>query len=204
MKKTQYIINLENSPKSPLPSGFMACMKDPSIINLGTAENRLLADIILPLLKDKSDLTPYDLTYPAGFLSSDTEKYICELYKDYFGILNAEVGEFCFGTGISLLVEKIGLVLCEPGDVVLIPKPAYGCFEPDLQQCRCIVEYIDLDKLPEKPNEKAKLLILTNPGNPVGKEIENPEKLLEWAYQNKDLHIVTDDIYALSNRTGKK
>ncbi|MCQ2819187.1 MAG: pyridoxal phosphate-dependent aminotransferase [archaeon] len=204
MRKTEYIKNLLNTPKSPLALGFFACLKDPSIINLGTAENRLISDLILPLIQSKPDFTPYDLTYPAGMCSTKAEKAICELYKDHFGIPNAEPGEFVFGSGISFLVEKIGLVLCEPGDVVLIPKPCYGCFEPDLQQSRCKVEYIDLNHLPEKPNENARLLILTNPGNPLGNLIESPEKVLEWAYQNENLHIVTDDIYALSNREGKK
>jgi hypothetical protein len=37
--------------------------------------------------------------------------------------------------GISYLVEQLGLVLCEPGDIVLIVKRA-SVFEPDLIQCR--------------------------------------------------------------------
>ena len=47
------------------------------------------------------------------------------------------------------------------------------------------------------------MLLLTNPGNPVGELVPNQEKLLEWAYQVPELQVVTDEVYALSGRNGQ-
>lgn len=201
MRKTSFIKNLESGPKSALSIGFVACLNDPTIINLGTAENHLINDFLLPIFRERPEFQPEDFTYFAS--SKKLLDAVAQLYRDYFGMKDAQGDEIMLGSGIAFLVEKIGLVLCEEGDVVLIPKPCYGCFEPDLQQCKCKVQYIDLDNLPEKPPENAKLLILTNPGNPIGDTIKDQDKLLEWAYQVPDLHIVTDDVYALSNRKGE-
>lgn len=203
MRKTKFIQNLEKTPLSPLAFGYQECAKDPSVINLGTAESHLIDDYLLPLAQSRPSFSSYNFTYSGSFNTSDLEKNICSLYKDHFNIKDCEPGEFCFGSGISLLVQCLGLVLCEEGDVVLIPKPCYGCFEPDMQMSKCKVEYIDLNNLPSTPPPKTRLLLLTNPGNPLGDRIKDIDKLLKWAYQNPDVHVVTDEVYALSNRKGE-
>lgn len=119
-------------------------------------------------------------------------------------ILNLQSSNFAFGAGISFLVEKIGLILCEPGDIALVPIPAYHGFEHFLQTCSAKVVYIDLDNLPSAPPPNSKLLILTHPGNPYGEYIKNPGKLFEWAFQSPDLHILTDEVYALSERRNER
>lgn len=204
LKQTHYIRRLKAAAVSPLSEGYVMCLKDPNIINLGTAENRVMNDLLQPVIEHREGITTKDETYFAD-TDGPLQEALSALYRDYFDIKDAKPSQFLYGSGIAFLVEKLGLVLCDAddGDIVLIPKPCYGCFEPDLAQCGAKVEYIDLDHLPEKPPEKARLLILTNPGNPIGDLIENPEKLLEWCYQNPNLHIVTDDVYALSNRHGK-
>ena len=204
LRRTKYISRLENAPKSSLFEGFVACATNPDIINLGTAENRIMDDHLLPILQNRPTLHCHDVTYPGGFDDGNLRASLSLLYRDHFGIKDALPDQFTFGSGIAFLVEKLGLVLCDENDTVLIPKPCYGCFEPDLAQCGAKVEYIDLDNLPERPPETARLIILTNPGNPIGEKIKDPEKLLEWCYKNPNLHIVSDDVYALSNRRGEK
>lgn len=204
IRKTDFILNLENAPKSPLQIGAIKCATNKEIINLGTAENSLTNDILLPLIQQRPYLNAHSLTYSASFAPEQLTNAIAELFHDYFGIEDSKGNQIVIGSGIAFLVEKIALVLCEPGDIVLIPSPCYGCFEPDMQQSRVKVVYIDLDNLPEKPPENSKLLLLTNPGNPYGDEIKDQDKLLKWAYQNPDLHIISDEVYALSNRKGKK
>ena len=204
IRKTAFVENLEKVKPSPLLEGFMACTKDRAIINLGTAENRLIDDKLLPIIRNRPEMTEYHLTYGAAANETPLREAICALYRDHFGIADAEPSQIMFGSGIAFLVERLGLVLCEPGDIVLIPKPCYGQFEPDLQMARAKVVYIDLDNLPDKPPAGSKMLLLTNPGNPIGDIIPNQDQLLKWAYQEPELHIVTDDVYALSNRCGEK
>lgn len=202
MQKTNFIKHIETSPKSPLGIGFEKCSKNPDIINLGTAENRLMNDWLLPKLKDWSDFTPASMLYSAGQLPQ-LNSDIASLYRDHFGIKDAKPENIIPSVGVAFLVQCIGYVLCDPGDIVLIPKPCYGCFEQDIYPCKCKVEYIDLNNLPPSPPEKSRLLILTNPGNPYGDIIPDQDKLIKWALSNPNLHIVTDDIYALSNRRGE-
>jgi aspartate/methionine/tyrosine aminotransferase len=63
--------------------------------------------------------------------------------------------------------------------------------------------FIDTRNLPPAPPPGAKLLLLTDPGNPYGNRVPNAQQILEWAYQAPDLHIVVDDVYAMSNRRGE-
>jgi aspartate/methionine/tyrosine aminotransferase len=202
--KTKWLQTLESGPKTVLGEGFATCAFNPSIINLGTAENRLLADHFCSLLRDQPDQIPSNLTYQASTSDLPLRQAIASLYEDYFGLSNVNPENFVFGCGICFLVERLGLVLCNPGDVILIPKPCYGAFEPDLVMSRAKVVYIDLNNLPPAPPPEAKMLLLTNPGNPIGDEIANQAELLQWAYQVPDLHVISDDVYALSNRKGAK
>jgi aspartate/methionine/tyrosine aminotransferase len=199
-RKTAFIKHLEAGTKSILGAGLFTCAYNPDIVNLGTAENKILDDKILPFFQHRPDLVLYNLGYIGAANDIPLRNALAALYRDHFGIAGAEGSQFVFGSGISFLVERIGLVLCEPGDIVLIPKPAYGAFEPDLRMCGAKVEYIDLDHLPPAPPAESRLLILTNPGNPYGDLIEHQTELLQWAYQNPNLHIITDDVYALSCR----
>ncbi|KAH0795135.1 aminotransferase, classes I and II family protein [Histomonas meleagridis] len=183
LRKTEYIKNLEQAPKAALATGFQKCIANPDIINLGTAENRLIDDILNPLIKERKDEDVTHFSYTFSFNPTPMYEAFAALFRDYFGLKDARADQMTDGSGISSLVEKIALVLCEPGDVVLIPSPCYGCFEPDMQTSRAKIVYIDLDHLPEKPPENAKLLLLTNPGNPYG-------------------DIISNQVYALSNRKG--
>jgi histidinol-phosphate/aromatic aminotransferase/cobyric acid decarboxylase-like protein len=178
-RQTPFIQHLDTCPKSPLGEGFMTCGFNKDIVNLGTAENRLLGPEILPLFQSQPELTPTSLTYQAAGNNLSLRSALADLYRDWFGIKEAQPDQFLFGCGISYLVEQLGLVLCEPGNVVLIPKPAYGAFEPDLIQSCATVVYIDLENLPAKPPEKSRLLILTNPGNPVGDLITDQDNAVK-------------------------
>ena len=203
MRRTAFVKRLEAVPESVLDEAYYKCAYNRNIINLGTAENRMMADFLVPLLRDRPDMTVDDLTYPASFVDTDIQKGVAALYESHFGMKNVNPEHIITSMGCALIVERLSLTLCEPGDVILIPAPCYGCFEPDMSVSGAKFEFIDLENLPEKPPENAKILLLTNPGNPIGELIQNPEKLLKWAYQVPGLHVVTDDIYGLSNREGK-
>jgi aspartate/methionine/tyrosine aminotransferase len=194
---------LQASP-TPLGEGFTACAFNKDIINFGTAENLLLGDYLCSLLRSQPDQVATNLTSQAALSDLPLRGALADLYEDYFGIAKATPNHFVFGCGVSFLIERLGLVFCNPGDIVLIPKPCYGSFARDLQMSGAEVVYIDLQNLPPAPPPTAKMLILTNPGNPIGDIIGDQAGLLAWAYRVPDLHIITDDIYALSNRKGEK
>lgn len=203
MIRTPFAQHLETLKPNPLVQGLFKCSNNHDITNLGTAENKLIGDMIMNVLKDRSGLTPCCLTYCAASNTTPLCEAVAALYRDHFGIADAHASEILVGNGISFIIERLGLVLATEKDTILVPGPGYGKFETDLHMCKAKIEYIDLDNLPPAPPENAKMLILTNPGNPYGDLISDQDKLLQWAYQNPNLHIITDDIYALSNRRGE-
>lgn len=203
LRKNAFIQHLEHMKPSLLDESSRKCANNPDIINLGTAEAKFMNDLLMPILHHRPELE-FDIAgYGASFDDSPLRNGISKLYNDYFGI-PSDPSEIMITGGVAIALERLSMVFCEPGETILIAKPCYGCFEPDMFACGAKVEFIDLNNLPPAPPADAKLLLLTNPGNPIGKKIADPVSVLKWAYQNPDLHILTDDIYALSNRVGEK
>jgi len=202
MRKTACSTNIEAAPCPPMGEGCATCLASPEIVNLGMAENRLIDHLILPFLQNRPSETAVHVGYAASYNDLPLRTALASLYREDIGIA-AEPSQFMLGCGISFLIERIGLVLCEPGNVVLIPRPCHGVFAPDLQMSRATIVYIDLDALPPSPRESARLLILTDTGNPIGDRIADPASVLACAYRAPIMHILVDDIYALSNRRGE-
>ncbi|MBR5800564.1 MAG: aminotransferase class I/II-fold pyridoxal phosphate-dependent enzyme [Lachnospiraceae bacterium] len=104
-------------------------------------------------------------------------------------------------------IAHIGLALCNPGDVVLVPNPGYPIFEigPSLA-CAEIVTYPltgenqylpDLDAIDEETRKRARFMIVSYPLNPVCKTAPDSfyEKLIPWAKEN-DIIILHDNAYS--------
>ncbi len=74
-------------------------------------------------------------------------------------------------------LTHIGLALCDPGDVVLVPNPGYPIFEMGPFLCGAKPVYYDLrpengylpdlDSIPEEVARAAKMMIVSYPANPV-------------------------------------
>lgn len=131
-------------------------------------------------------------------------------YKKRFGI-EIETDEIMSVYGSQEGITHIGLALCNPGDVVLVPNPGYPIFKigPSLAGCKT-VEYPlsaehdflpDLDAIPEETARAARFMIVSYPANPICAVApeEFYEKLIAFArkYQVVILHdnAYSDIIY---------
>jgi histidinol-phosphate/aromatic aminotransferase/cobyric acid decarboxylase-like protein len=172
---------------------------DRSIINFGVADNRLMSDLLLPKFQNRPSITDLTLTY-AGCAPTATNflPALCSFYRDYLGIPDASPGQFVLGSGISHLIEKLGFLFLNPGDAVLLPVPTYHKFSCFLERFKPNCVYIDPENLPEKPPENARLLLITNPGNPFG-EYVNPG-LVEWGLRNPNCQVIIDEVYAMCDK----
>ena len=120
-----------------------------------------------------------------------------------------------FGSGAAALLSHLALSLAEEGDAVLIPAPYYAAFDVDLKIIAgCIAVPVhstnpeigptadDVDKaakLAEVKWMKVRILLITNPNNPLG-TIYPPEMIksaVDWARSRK-MHTIIDELYALS------
>jgi aspartate/methionine/tyrosine aminotransferase len=200
--KTAFRRLMETNTPSILGQGYTTCAFDREIVNFGTAESCLLADYLEPLFRSQPSLTARDLTYRCADETLPLRRAISDLYAEHLSLPNVDPDRLVFGSGIGLVIEQIGLALCNPGDVVLIGKPTYpfaGFFT--ITGARLV--YIDLANLPAAPPSEAKLLLLVNPGNPFGDILPDQAGLLAWAAQSPQLHVVVDEVFALSNRHGE-
>lgn len=122
-----------------------------------------------------------------------------------------------FGSGAASLLNYLCFALAEEGDAVLIPAPYYAAFESDMATiAKCVPVPViqsnpadgptisELNAAMKKAKAKGlrpRILLLTNPNNPIG-TIYEPEvikRTISWARDHK-LHTVVDEIYALSVR----
>jgi aspartate/methionine/tyrosine aminotransferase len=115
--------------------------------------------------------------------------------------------------GAGSVLEILFYALADPGDGVLVPTPSYAGFWMDLEMrdglaivpvhtpaaggFRLTPEL--LDRAVETAGRPVKVLLFTTPDNPLGRvySAAEIEEILRWA-EGRDLHVVFDEIYALS------
>lgn len=97
-------------------------------------------------------------------------------YKKRFGV-HIETDEVMSVYGSQEAMAHIGMVFCDPGDVILVPNPGYPMFEMSGIMARADVRYYtleekngylpDLDSIPEDTLKRTKFMLVSYPLNPV-------------------------------------
>lgn len=112
-------------------------------------------------------------------------------------------------------ISHIGLSMCNPGDIVLVPNPGYPIFEIGPMLAYADVHTYDLleeneylpqlDKIPMEIIKRTKFIIVSYPLNPVCKTApqEFYEELIEWAKKN-EIWIIHDNAYSDIIYDGKR
>ena len=130
-------------------------------------------------------------------------------YEKRFGV-HVEKDEIMSVYGSQEAMAHIGMVFCDPDNVILVPNPGYPMFEMSGILAKANVEYYtieeengylpDLDSIPEEVLKKTKYMIVSYPLNPVCvcAPDEFYEKLIAFAKKN-EIVILT----ATSGDTGK-
>ncbi len=131
---------------------------------------------------------------------------VIDRYQKRYGVTLNE-NEITSVYGSQEGIAHIGLSLCNPGDVVLVPNPGYPIFEigPSLANAEIVTysltqenHYLpDLDAIDEDVRKKAKFMIVSYPLNPVCKTAPDSfyEKLIPWAKEN-NIIILHDNAYS--------
>ncbi|KAJ3179098.1 hypothetical protein HDU87_003054 [Geranomyces variabilis] len=201
---------------SPLMQGLDRASKnsyDPvtnprGIINLGTAENRVMASAVADKRFDPSMLQ-YGCFYGSLRLRTAIAKTLNKHFRALTPLTESNVTVLA---GCSAAISAMFSSLCNPGDTVLIATPYYGGFDWDV----CLSSGASLIKVHTAAPDFAlspelfeaayaaasvapRVLLITNPQNPQGTTISAATllALLEWAAE-KQLHVVVDEIYGLS------
>ena len=137
-------------------------------------------------------------------------------YEKRFGV-HLETDEIMSVYGSQEAMAHIGMIFCDPGDVILVPNPGYPMFEMSGIMAKADVRcyeikeengYLpDLDSIPEETLAKAKYMIVSYPLNPVC--VCAPDdfyvRLIEFARKH-DIVILHDNAYSditFTDRPGK-
>ena len=182
-------------------------------IPLCVAENRLVADMVA----DRLDRVP---TVPSAALGYDAmtgalrfrEQLASFMARSFLG-REFEPQQISVLAGAGSVLEILFHALADPGDGVLVPTPSYAGFWMDLELrdgltivpvhrssddgFRLTPEL--LDRTVASAGRPIRALLFTSPDNPLGRVYGTDEihEVLAWA-EARDLHVVFDEIYALS------
>ena len=197
------------------------CLTDPcdpvanpdGYIGLCEAENRLVTEMVADRLDRAPRVPPTALAYDAMTGSLRFREQLGSFMSRTF--LGRKFGpeQISVLAGAGSVLEILFYALGDPGDGVLVPTPSYAGFWLDLElrnglnivpvhrssadDFRLTPEL--LDHAVAGAGRPIKALLFTSPDNPLG-TVASPEEIsrvLTWA-DDRDLHVVFDEIYALS------
>jgi 1-aminocyclopropane-1-carboxylate synthase 1/2/6 len=184
-------------------------------INLGTAENRLVWDLLAPKLTGARPLTARDTRYAPLYGSARLRGELASFLGRTMGVpIDSE--NIVVVAGATAALDIIATTLCDPGEAIVVPAPYYGAFDVDLagrSECRLIPAPLSasdsfwltgtaLDRtLDQARNDGVvvRAVALTSPSNPVGQVF--PEQSLREVLQvaaAHDVDVISDEIYANS------
>ncbi|OJJ65762.1 hypothetical protein ASPBRDRAFT_201546 [Aspergillus brasiliensis CBS 101740] len=201
------------------PSGF---------VSVGMAENTLLHDELLEYIQANARFSPRHLTYNDGSMGSkELRTAVSHFVNRHFNPFRpVEPQHILMTNGCSSAIEQLSWTFLNPGEAVLLGKPYYSTFIPDIslrpEAIVVPVEFGDLDPLSPKvidrydraaadfearTGRRVRAVMLCNPHNPLGRcypraTITGLMKLC----QRRQMHLISDEIYALSvweNRVDK-
>ncbi|OCF34966.1 hypothetical protein I316_03513 [Kwoniella heveanensis BCC8398] len=191
------------------------------IVSLGVAENFLMQEECMELFSTAlKNMTPLDLSYGDSLWGSRRiNRALAGLYNDYFTPAETVKPEHIItGVGCSAVLDQLFYTLMDEGEAILLAAPYYTGFDRDLigrGRVRLIPVHVPTgdgafgpeslksfeDKLEEVTKEgiTVRAVIVCNPQNPLGRTYPR-STLLAYARfcEERDLHLVSDEIYALS------
>ncbi len=170
---------------------------------IGTPDFTPPAHVIKALTEtaENPDNWKYSLTESDELLEA-----VCAYYEDRFST-TITPDMITAVNGSQEGMGHIGMALCDPGDVVLLPDPGYPAFEAGAYFGEAKICYYPLvkeydfmprlDLLPEETLRKTKYMVVSYPSNPVGaaasKEVY--EELIRYA-QKYEFIILNDNAYS--------
>lgn len=172
-------------------------------LSIGTPDFLPEPHVVKALAEAASD--PRNYRYSLTELPELTEAVITWYQRRYGVALTAEELMAVYGSQEGL--THIGLTLCDPGDIVLVPNPGYPIFEIGPFLCGAKPVYYDLlpernylpdlDAIPEAVARAAKFMVVSYPANPLCVTAPDSfyEALITFARKN-EIVIIHDNAYS--------
>jgi len=214
VRNTDICSKISQNPQDPHseanPRGHVA---------LCVAENKLITQALAQRCSQQAPSAFLDLDsycYNSFVGSPSAREAVAYFLSQHFGSTDAKhVG---LSAGAAPLLSHLFTALGSAGQACLIPAPYYAAFENDMGVLAGIIPVAVYQAKPvEGPSNEElekvynatsssgttpRFLLLTNPHNPMG-TIYQPStlrRLVAWA-RSKGMHVIVDEIYALSTHS---
>src|SRR5215207_6035307 len=100
-------------------------------LNLGTAENRLVWDLLEARIEASRPLSAADVRYAplhgTAALREAVAGYVARRWH-----VPADAEDLVLVSGATAALDIVATVLCDPGEAIVLPAPYYGAFDVDL------------------------------------------------------------------------
>ncbi|KZF22346.1 1-aminocyclopropane-1-carboxylate synthase [Xylona heveae TC161] len=188
-------------------------------VNVGVAENVLMHDHLLAYINTQLTLPAKFLTYnDGGSGSTRLKRAIAKFLNRHLNpVIPLEPSHLLVTNGVSSAIEHVSWAFTDPGEGVLLGKPFYGTFIPDISLrpgttvipvnfgacdpfCLEAVDKYEQALLDfQQTGRRVKALMLCHPHNPLGRCYPRGViiKLMQLC-QKYRVHLISDEIYALS------
>ncbi|TDV41104.1 aminotransferase class I/II-fold pyridoxal phosphate-dependent enzyme [Actinophytocola oryzae] len=181
-------------------------------VNLGTADNRLVWDLLAPRLSvpPRQADVHYGLLYGTPELRSAVATLLAPVWP------GVDAEDLVVVSGATAALDIVATTLCDPGDVILVPAPYYAAFDTDLTArsgARLLPVYLSPDDgfaldpvaidraLTEARREgvPVRAIAVTSPSNPIG-HVHSPTVLRDVVRvaTAHSVDVIADEIYANS------
>ncbi|RLE15647.1 MAG: hypothetical protein DRJ28_03545, partial [Actinobacteria bacterium] len=210
---------LDVSPMAPYIHEHMvrAADADPNdperYIGLCVAENLQMWDILEPQLNRNRNVQRGSVAYDAMIGSQNLREQIASFASEHVWGRSVDPDRVIVLAGGGSILETLFYVISSPGDGVLVPTPSYAGYWADLEtrdNLKVVPVHTSSEdgfKLSPALLESAYIdagvpvsaLLITNPDNPTGRMMPSKDMnaAIQWA-RSHDLHVVVNEIYALS------
>lgn len=176
-------------------------------------------DELCAYLSKNITVEPKALTYGDGPNGSNALRAIMApfLTKHLKPVKPVKPEHIMVTAGVSAAIEHVSWALADPGDGVLLGRPYYRAFLPDIElrtgakvvsvsfgktdPCgiECVGKYEEAILQAKEEGIKIRALMLCHPHNPLGRCYSRPTMIaLMKLCQKYGVHFVSDEIYALS------
>lgn len=180
--------------------------KGVDVINLGVGDPDLPTPNHIIERMQKAAERPENHQYPSYSGMNDFRGSVARWYKSRFGVDLDASSEVLTLIGSKEGIAHLPLACINPGDLALIPTPAYPVYDVATMFAGGESYFMplvrendflpDLDAIPRDVARRAKMIFINYPNNPTGATAERPffEKVLEFA-REFDVVVCHDAAY---------